>query len=287
MRITTLIENGQDEKKMLKNEHGLSIFIETDNGNFLFDTGQSGDFVENAEKLNIDLKTIDTLILSHAHCDHCGGVKRLLQTYNIKPKLIVNKDFFKKSNKYHYTDGSIKIDFEMVAGYSYIGLSFDENYIKGRNVPINYVDTDVLKLSDEVFVYSNFNKYHDFEKENQNMKIKDGNEYIVDNFSDEIAIGLKTKKGFVILLGCAHPGFLNMVDTISERTSEKIVGIIGGTHLIEADDERIFKSLDYLKKSDVTLLGLSHCTGPKAIKIFDEEYKNSFINRTGTIVELE
>lgn len=42
-----------------------------------------------------------------------------------------------------------------------------------------------------------------------------------------------------------------MVDTIHERTKEKIIGIIGGTHLIEGDDERIFKFLDYLNKSDV------------------------------------
>ena len=67
MKITTLIENSQDEKGLLKNEHGLSIFIESSYGNILFDTGKSGDFVENAKKMNIDLGTIKTLVLSHAH----------------------------------------------------------------------------------------------------------------------------------------------------------------------------------------------------------------------------
>ena len=41
MKITTLIENSQDDKKLLKNEHGLSVFIETANGNILFDTGKT------------------------------------------------------------------------------------------------------------------------------------------------------------------------------------------------------------------------------------------------------
>ena len=51
MKITTLIENTEDEKGLLKNEHGLSIFIESSLGNILFDTGKTGDFIENAEKL--------------------------------------------------------------------------------------------------------------------------------------------------------------------------------------------------------------------------------------------
>lgn len=75
------------------------------------------------------------------------------------------------------------------------------------------------------------------------MQRKVNDEYIIDTFDEEVALGIKTKKGLVILLGCAHPGFLNMVKTIEERTNEKIVGIIGGTHLIEADDERIKNQL--------------------------------------------
>ena len=59
MKITTLIENSQDESQKLKYEHGLSMFIQTDKCNILFDTGKTGDFIDNAEKLNIDLKTTD------------------------------------------------------------------------------------------------------------------------------------------------------------------------------------------------------------------------------------
>ncbi len=70
------------------------MFIEGSNCNVLFDTGKTGDFIENAKKLNIDLTNTDILVLSHAHYDHCGGVKTLLETYNIKPKLVVSNNFF-------------------------------------------------------------------------------------------------------------------------------------------------------------------------------------------------
>ncbi|AWI05423.1 MBL fold metallo-hydrolase [Clostridium drakei] len=286
MRITTLIENTQDENKNLKYEHGLSMFIEMNDCNILFDTGKSGDFIENAEKLNVDIKNTDVLILSHAHYDHCGGVKRLLETYDIKPKLIISEHFFEKSNKYHYSDGKLKSDFSNGVGYKYIGINFDEQYIKNKSLPVNLVKDDLLKINDKAFVFSNFNRYYSFEKINENMKIRIDDKYEIDNFEDEIALCLKTEKGLIVILGCAHPGFLNMINTISERTGEKVIGIIGGTHLIEADNERIEKSIKYLNSLNISILGLSHCTGEKAVKMLNEECKGSFINRTGTILNL-
>ena len=78
LKITTLIENqpGQDER--LAFEHGLSLFIEFAGKRLLFDTGQTGAFADNAEKLSIDLSQLDAVILSHGHYDHSGGLARLL-----------------------------------------------------------------------------------------------------------------------------------------------------------------------------------------------------------------
>lgn len=286
MKLTTLIENTQDKNKNLKCEHGLSMFIETEKCNILFDTGKTGDFIENAEALNIDLKSIDVLILSHAHYDHCGGVRRLLETYNITPQIIVSEHFFENADRYHYSDGNLKSDFSKEIGYTYVGIDFDKEYIESKSAFINFVQSDILEVSDDVFVFSNFNKYYDFEKLNKDMKLKIDDDYNIDTFNDEIAVGLKSKDGIVVLLGCAHPGFLNIVNTIRERTNEKIVGIIGGTHLIEADDERLHKSIECINNLNVNLLGLSHCTGEKAVNLISENCNCSFMNITGTILTL-
>lgn len=287
LKITTLIENSEDEKKILKNEHGLSFFIESKYGNILFDTGKTGDFIDNAKKLNIDLSTIDTLILSHSHYDHCGGVKRLLENYDIKLKIVIGNDFFKNSNRYHYTDKvASNVDFAKELGYKYVGIDFDENYIKSKNIDTHYVKDSVYKINDEIYVFSNFKKLNNFEKSNVNMKIKvSEDKYEVDTFSDEICVGVKTAEGMIILMGCAHPGFLNMIESIKENFNEKIIGVIGGTHLVEADDERLDKSVEHINKLNIKLLGLSHCTGEKASKIFNEKCKGTFVNRTGTVIE--
>ena len=73
MKIVNLIEDNKGECKC-KCEHGFSCYIETTNHKILFDTGSTGTFIENAKKLEIDLSKVDTVILSHGHYDHCGGV---------------------------------------------------------------------------------------------------------------------------------------------------------------------------------------------------------------------
>ena len=75
MYIRTIVEDTLDENfPFLKNEHGLSLYIKYNDKNILFDAGPSDVLVSNSEKLNINLKDVDYLILSHGHFDHGGGI---------------------------------------------------------------------------------------------------------------------------------------------------------------------------------------------------------------------
>jgi chaperonin GroEL len=77
MKITVLTENtisknAKISKLPLQGEHGLSLFIQTQNNNILFDMGQTNLFAKNASLLGINLQTVDFAILSHGHYDHGG-----------------------------------------------------------------------------------------------------------------------------------------------------------------------------------------------------------------------
>ena len=89
MKITTLIENTALSPAFAA-EHGLSLFVETENSRFLFDAGQSGAFADNAARLGIDLRTADFAVLSHGHYDHGGGMLRFLER-NRRAKIYVTK----------------------------------------------------------------------------------------------------------------------------------------------------------------------------------------------------
>jgi 7,8-dihydropterin-6-yl-methyl-4-(beta-D-ribofuranosyl)aminobenzene 5'-phosphate synthase len=73
MKIITLVENTCGAENCIA-EHGLSIYIETEKHKLLLDTGQTDAVVKNAEDLGIDLTAVDTVILSHGHYDHSGGI---------------------------------------------------------------------------------------------------------------------------------------------------------------------------------------------------------------------
>ena len=62
LKITTLIENNSDKSNILCSEHGLSLYIEINEKKILFDTGQSGEFIKNAEKLKIDLNDLNYVV---------------------------------------------------------------------------------------------------------------------------------------------------------------------------------------------------------------------------------
>jgi len=78
MKLQVLVDNNvMSHKEGLRGEHGLSMFIEADNKKILFDTGATDLFLENAKVMQVDLKKIDIVALSHHHYDHTGGLKYL------------------------------------------------------------------------------------------------------------------------------------------------------------------------------------------------------------------
>lgn len=90
MRIIITYDNNSEAA--IKSGWGFSCFIQSQQ-NILFDTGNSGKkLIYNLEKLQIDPKTIDIIVLSHNHWDHTGGLKAI-QKINSRADVINPKDF--------------------------------------------------------------------------------------------------------------------------------------------------------------------------------------------------
>ncbi|HKM04554.1 MAG TPA: MBL fold metallo-hydrolase [Lachnospiraceae bacterium] len=277
LKITTLIENNLDDKKELINEHGLSLYIEVDGLKILFDTGQTGDFIKNAKILKKDLNILDYMILSHGHYDHSGGLKKLINLLNEYPKLVVGAEFFKP--KYKMVDEQT---------YKYNGNPFDEKFILDHNIPLKKVEEGIFYITDTIMVFHHFLRKNDFEKRNEKFYIMDKNLSTHDDFDDEIVLGIATDKGLVAIVGCSHVGIVNILDSISEKTGMPIYAVIGGTHLVEADEIRMQKTIDAFCRMNIKFIAVSHCTGEEGIKRIQQEFSDEFIyNNTGNVIVVD
>jgi len=276
LKITNLIEDNPSVNSKLHNEHGLSLYIEIDGIKILFDTGKSGEFIKNAELLKIDLNKLNYVVLSHGHYDHSGGFRKFVDKVVNSYKLIVGKNFF--NNKYKLVEKN---------NYNYIGNSFDKEYIQQNNIQIKYIEEDIFYITENIMIFSNFKKNNNFELINKKFYIKKDENYLLDNFSDEIVLVIKIEKGLVVILGCSHVGIINILETIIERIDMPIYCLVGGTHLIEADEQRVNKTIDFLKEKDIHILGMNHCTGEYAIEKMKNEFRDKFVsNNTGNIIKI-
>ena len=269
LRITTLVENTLGEHLALKNEHGISFYIEKDSHKLLFDTGQSGAFMYNADQLKIELSDLEYVILSHGHYDHSGGFIHLAEQ-NQQFEVIMGTGFF--NEKYGFTGNS----------YEYLGNRFEDTYLMEQGIPYRFVTEDVTELLPGVYVITNFPRIHPDEVISPRFKIKKNGVFEQDLFNDEVLVAIDTPKGVVVLLGCSHPGVRNMLDHVKSVLNKPIHTVVGGTHLVEASSESMKKATEYLTSEDIGVIGVSHCTGKTAMSKLGAANDRYFQNSTGT-----
>lgn len=275
LRIITLIENMPDDENRLAFEHGFSVFLEVNGKRILFDTGQSGAFVKNAEALGVKLSEVDAVVLSHGHYDHTGGVPELLPLLKEQTLVYVGKEFFLPKYK-NLGEGVWK----------YNGNPFAPELLTDR-VQLYYVEEDVTQLYENVFLFKNFTRKTSYEEVNPKFFIKTEAGYEPDLFVDEIALGVVTQDGVVLVAGCSHAGIVNMLEHVKEHTGRPVTAVLGGTHLVEAGEERLAKTVEAMKAYGIGMVAVSHCTGESGMELLEKEFTEGFVrNNTGHRMEL-
>ena len=261
MRIITLIEN-LVYKQGLVAEHGLAIYIETENQKILFDTGQSGLFLQNAEKLGIAIEDIDCLVLSHGHYDHTGGLYPFLEK-NSMAKVYAKKGVFVP--KYHGPN-------------RFIGTLRNEPLLKDRLI---YVDA-MTKITDDVFIMPNIIIHNSLDTYFKGMYKKVGSEFVPDEFDDELFLVLKQNDRINIVTACSHRGITNICTTATEQFKLPVGIILGGFHTKNCTTEQYEMIIDYFRQLKPKSIGVCHCTGfEKYADLRNDLDSGVFYNFTG------
>ncbi len=103
----------------------------------------------------------------------------------------------------------------------------------------------------------------------------------------EQSLIVKTQKGITVITGCAHPGIVEIAERAKKLTGDKIHLVIGGFHLGGADDSSLLDIIKSLRELGVEKVAPCHCSGERARRLFERQYKSDYIsNGVGKIIEI-
>jgi 7,8-dihydropterin-6-yl-methyl-4-(beta-D-ribofuranosyl)aminobenzene 5'-phosphate synthase len=271
IQITTLSENTAGRVNLLA-EWGLSILIEADSHRILLDTGQSFSAAYNAITLGIDLSPIDKIVFSHGHSDHTGGLLDILKIMKDKVEVIAHPDIW-----------AAKYVKQPEEAEKYAGVPFPEEAAETLGASFNLTREPVW-ISENIVTSGEIPMITEYEKIDPVVYVKEKDELKPDPLWDDQALFLKSEKGLIIILGCAHRGIINTIRHAQKLTGlEPVYAVIGGTHLISASPERMDSTIAELLSFGIQRLGVSHCTGLPASAILAQTFGEAFFfNNAGT-----
>ena len=258
MKITVLVENTVCDNR-LEAEHGLSLYLETNQHKILFDMGQTDQFIKNAEELDVDLKNVDLAILSHGHYDHGGGLSAFLQI-NQKAPVYLSENAFGL-----YYNGTEK----------YIGL--DQNLL--GNSRLVMVGKE-MELGDGMTIRSSYGREDRWNLGSFGLTRKSGEGFVPDEFLHEQYLLVEENGKKILVSGCSHRGILNIVEWFRPDV------LIGGFHFSKIEPGEVLAGYARHLASRGSAYYTGHCTGTEQLTFMKEYIPNLFALSTGSIFEI-
>lgn len=237
LKLTVLNDNIAG--RWCRAEHGLSFLIEADR-KILFDASSTDLISYNANILNIDLRQIDTIVLSHGHDDHTGGLV-LFEGQRV----ICHPDAF--IERYRKSNGTA------------LGIHWTEAEIGARFTL--QTSKEPIRLSEQIYFLGEIPRITNFESKTTAFRKTDGTDDFV---MDDSGLAVITSKGLVVISGCAHSGICNMTAHAMTVTGiKKVHVVIGGFHL-QNDDPATQATINWMQSQNVEQMIPSHCSGFQA-----------------------
>lgn len=243
-------------------EHGLSLLLTVTRGErshtLLFDTGVSPDgMVANMDRLGVDPRDIEAIVLSHGHFDHTTGLDGLIRRLGrIQLPVLLHPDFWNRRRV--RLPGRDPLEIPTTSKSALQGAGF--TIIEERQ-PSFLFDSSVL-VTGEVDRTTGYEPgfppqeaWRDDHWEPDPLVLDD--QAVIINLRD---------RGLVVITGCGHAGIVNIARYARALTGQsKVYGLFGGFHLngplFEPLIPRVCADLAELQPG---LVVPAHCTGWRA-----------------------
>ncbi len=250
--ITCVVDNSARRSSGLWAEHGLAFWVATEEGQALFDTGQSGTvLLHNLQTLEFDPRSLDALALSHAHYDHTGGLPLLAEALAPDTPLYANVDLLRE--RFSQREERPRS----------IGLAVDEPWLRAHFTL--HLDDAPQALLPGVWTTGAITERPHPGGYVPHQEIRGGMGHVPDPYQDDLSLVVESDEGLIVLCGCCHAGLLNTLEHVQRTFTRPIVAVAGGTHLVSADSKTLADIAQRLSNGeDLQRLYLNHCSGEDA-----------------------
>ncbi|MFO7716499.1 MBL fold metallo-hydrolase [Desulfosarcina sp.] len=275
VKLTILCDNSVGRPFGVVGEHGFACFIETENGNVLFDAGQGMGICGNATALGKNLASLRAVAVSHGHYDHTGGLPQVLSHTGPIP-VYGHPDIFAQRT---WSDGK---------STRYIGIPHRMSYLESLGAQF-HLSGNPVEIIPGIHLSGEVPRRNDFEKPDANMTLHPRGAKAVcpDPIADDLSLVVDSEKGLILVLGCAHAGMINIFNhVLAVFKRNRIYAVIGGTHLGFAQPDQFARTVEAIDRYGIERMGVSHCTGlEKAAMLHAHLGKRFFFGCVGAELE--
>lgn len=261
MKITALIENRAEGG--LHGEHGLAVHIEYNGRRYLLDTGGSEQFLDNADRLGVDLEAVNAAVLSHAHYDHAGGFPGFFAR-NARAKVYLREE------------GKEQCFARIGPFKKYIGIP--KGVLETYADRFVYVDND-LEIDPGVWLIGHRTPGLGEIGKRAHMYRRTGAGLRPDDFGHEHSLVFDTAAGLVLFNSCCHAGADTIVTEVREALPGRpVAALFGGFHLmglsgadsLGVSEDNVRALGKNLIQAGVARIYTGHCTGTPAFELLRE-----------------
>jgi 7,8-dihydropterin-6-yl-methyl-4-(beta-D-ribofuranosyl)aminobenzene 5'-phosphate synthase len=257
----TVLYDAFGKTSTMQKDWGFSAYIEYGGKRILFDTGNDAEiFAHNAAAKGVDLAKLDFAVISHRHGDHTSGLNHLLKV-NPTVKIYGPQENFG------------------VFGAALPGTFYRRN--EQLPAEMRYFDGK----PPETIRFGSPWPAGNFTWVTKTTEIAPGFHLILLNGTwgadlevKELSLAIDTPDGIVLVVGCSHPTIEKIVEAAKAVTNKPIHLVLGGTHLLPANEGQIRTIAASLRDNlGVRFIAPAHCTGEIAFPILKESFGDRYL----------